>query len=74
MFPLCPTRVAREAKQPAQAPGLSGTAPVAAGSSAPEVATSGCEAGSSTLPHEAPGARPIGTRTWAPGLRTKPQV
>ena len=58
VFPLRPTHVAREAKQPAQAPGLSGTAPVVAGSSAPEVATSGCEAGISALPQEAPGARP----------------
>ena len=58
VFPLCRTRIARKATQPAQAPGLSGTAPVAAGSSAPKVATSGCEAGSSALPQEAPGARP----------------
>ena len=57
VFPLCPARVTCEAKQPVQAPGLPGTAPVAAGSSAPEVEASGREAGSSALPHEAPGAR-----------------
>ena len=64
--PLWPTCVGTE--QPGQALGQPGTAPATADSSAPEVETFGCEAGSSAHPREDPGVKPRYSRYRVPAL------